>query len=135
MGGAMGRERWLREDGSGKSEIDPANSESFKTGDGTQDVNAWKGREEYMKRRAEASEEERSAEEERLVTLQPQLLERERFVTVGFWKLVCRGKWTAAPGGYPGPVFETKEEFTKGTEEGKWPLPEGAPKDEAVSDL
>merc|ERR1719201_1512721 len=65
---------------------------------------------------------DRSEEEKRIINLQPSFLERERYVTVLFRSLFVRQIWSDEPGDYPGPAFETKEEFTRGCRPGSWPL-------------
>lgn len=124
----LGRKRWYL-----KSEVDPSNYHADLAKEHpADDVNGWPGRGEIERGEADA---DRSREERRIVTLHSKLLERERFVSVDFWKLLRKDKWADAPGGYPGPAFETKAEFTRGTRPRRWPLGLEGTEDTSVCDL
>jgi len=64
-----------------------------------------------------------SPEEQRVKSVQKNCLERERYVTVGFMEMFRGQLWSSKPGGYPGPAFKTKDQFTECTRPGCWPFP------------
>lgn len=122
-----GRERWYC-----KSEVDPANfhanhARAYPAEDGS----GWSGRGSINRGAAGAG---RSREEGRILNLHPKLLERERYVIVNFWKLLLKGMWANEPAGYPGPGFETRAEFVRGTRPRRWPLGLEGTEDTRVSD-
>ncbi|CAK0823211.1 unnamed protein product [Prorocentrum cordatum] len=124
----LGRERWYR-----KSEVDPASHHAdLAVAYVAADPYGWPGRGDANRGDADA---ERSLEERRILGLHTSLLQRERYVGVGFWKLVLKGLWADEPGGYPGPAFETKAEFVRGTRPGNWPLGLEGTEDIRVCDL
>lgn len=127
-GTQLGRERWY-----GRSEVDPANYLADKAqAHPVEDTNGWKDRGRIDRSVAGP---DRSREETRIVSLHPKLLERERFVDIGFFNLLRKRKWSEESGGYPGPAFETKEEFTKGTRARRWPIGLEGTEDTRVADL
>jgi len=109
-----GEKRWFE-----KSEIDPAESHSQHAASyEIEDTCAWPG----DNRASGQLDVDKSDEEKCVVNLQHNCLERERYVTVLFKSLFRRQIWSDEPGSYPGPAFQTKEEFTKGCQPGRWPL-------------
>lgn len=111
----------------GKSQVDPSQSHAeHAASHEIHDPYAWCGDKESRVASV-------SSEEKRLVTLHRNFLERERYLTTTFRKLIFRQLWSSEPGSYPGPSFQTRAEFTEGCQPGNWPIP--SHKNVHISDL